>query len=235
MNTKLSKSLGALGLLLSLTAQATIYTYDSGILNATIRDGDVNGWQDSHTFSGIPDLPIQNVEVTLNISGGFNGDLYGYLVHDSGFVVLLNRVGVGTTHGGDAFGYGNAGMNITLATGGSLGDIHWYGGSGIPDGTYAPDGRTVSPLSAPSAFNADGNTGFGSFTGGNPNGTWTLFLSDVVASGNPSTLVSWGLEIEAVPEPTTWALIIFAGLAGAVKLGGWVQRRRRSAAGSLIP
>jgi subtilisin-like proprotein convertase family protein len=226
MKMKLCKSLGALGLLLSLTAQATLYTYDSGTLNATIRDGDVNGWQNSHTFSGITDLSVQNVEVTLNISGGFNGDLYGYLVHDSGFVVLLNRVGVGS---GDAFGYGNAGMNITLATGGSLGDIHWYGGGGIPDGTYTPDGRAISPLSAPSAFDADGSAGFGSFTGGDPNGTWTLFLSDVVASGDTSTLVSWGLEIEAVPEPTTWALVVFAGLAGAVKLGSWVQGRRRSA------
>ena len=31
--------------------------------------------------------------MTLNLSGGWNGDLYAYLVHNSGFAVLLNRVG----------------------------------------------------------------------------------------------------------------------------------------------
>jgi hypothetical protein len=39
---------------------------------------------------------ITDVNVGLQLSGGWNGDLYAYLVHSSGFAVLLNRVGRGT-------------------------------------------------------------------------------------------------------------------------------------------
>jgi PEP-CTERM motif len=42
---------------------------------------------------------------------------------------------------------------------------------------------------------------------------WTLFIADVVSSGNPSTLNSWSLQIIAVPEPGINVLL--AGLAFA--------------------
>ena len=63
---------------------------------------------------------------------------------------------------------------------------------------------TVTDLSARSAF-------LGAFNGLDPNGTWTLFVADV-SGGDVSTLVSWELEITAVPEPTTWALGILGGM-----------------------
>ncbi len=50
--------------------------------------------------------------MNLNISGGYNGDLYAYLSYGGALVPLLNRVGVGS---GDAFGYATAGMNVTLS------------------------------------------------------------------------------------------------------------------------
>jgi MYXO-CTERM domain-containing protein len=62
-----------------------------------------------------------------------------------------------------------------------------------------------------------------SFDNLNPNGTWTLFLSDW-ANENVSTLVDWGFEFETVPEPTTIQfLTAFGGLAVA---GAWWRRRR---------
>jgi hypothetical protein len=45
----------------------------------------------------------------------------------------------------------------------------------------------------------------------NPNGTWTLFIADL-SGGEQSTLVSWSLDITAVPEPVNVALGIFAGV-----------------------
>lgn len=33
------------------------------------------------------------ITVTINLTGGWNGDLYAHLVHESGFSVLLNRTG----------------------------------------------------------------------------------------------------------------------------------------------
>ena len=60
----------------------------------------------------------------------------------------------------------------------------------------------------------------------NPNGTWTLFFADVVTSGSSSTLLSWSLDITAVPEPVNVALGIFAGVFLVVSLARWGWRFR---------
>src|SRR6185503_13708124 len=51
---------------------------------------------------------LTDVNVSLTMTGGYNGDLYVYLTHGSGFSVLLNRVGRRTT---DPLGYGDSGFN----------------------------------------------------------------------------------------------------------------------------
>src|SRR5260370_868131 len=77
----------------------------------------------------------------------------------------------------------------------------------IPDGD--PNGRNVNPLSV---VDTDPRTALlSSFNGLDPNGGWTLFFADL-SSGEQSTLESWSLSINAVPEPTTYALIAFGGL-----------------------
>jgi hypothetical protein len=58
---------------------------------------------------------------------------------------------------------------------------------------------------------ASGTPGTG-FTGLNPNDTWALVLFDHSNSGIENGLVSWTLNITAVPEPVTVALGIFAGI-----------------------
>jgi hypothetical protein len=124
--------------------------------------------------------------------------------------VLLNRPGVGT---GNTFGYANNGFDVTFALLNSPANIHYYGagafsvnGAGQVTGTWAPDGRTVDPQSAPASFDAPGNAGLDSFVNTNPNGTWVLFLSDL--SGNNTAQVnSWTLYVETVPEPSSWALV----------------------------
>src|SRR2546423_205875 len=81
--------------LLQLNARGAIYssTYNSGFQNSgLIPDGSLNGLSDTRTLSGISQPQISDVKVTLNLSGGYNGDLYAYLSHGStGFAVLLNR------------------------------------------------------------------------------------------------------------------------------------------------
>ena len=57
------------------------------------------------------------------------------------------------------------------------------------------------------------------------NGTWTLFLADLSA-GAQSQLVSWELDITAVPEPVNVALGIFAGVFLAVTLVSRVRVRK---------
>ncbi|MCX6895150.1 MAG: hypothetical protein NTZ16_06575 [Verrucomicrobia bacterium] len=99
-------------LALSLTARATVYSYDYPV-NAVIPDGSPVGFTEAVTVSGIPyvgatnNYHITSVDVRLNLSGGFNGDLYGLLVLRSADgstmkSILLNRVGRTRTRAGSA-------------------------------------------------------------------------------------------------------------------------------------
>jgi subtilisin-like proprotein convertase family protein len=203
----LGKKLGPAVLALAFCASAHggLYTFNYGV-NATIPDNSIIGLTDAHAVSGL-DSPITDIRVSLNISGGFNGDLYGYLrLNGSPLVVLVNRVGM-TSSNPD--GYANSGMLVTLSASAAY-DIHSYqsfspsyNSSGQVTGTWQADGRT-SPL--------DTSRGsLSAFNGLDPNGTWTLFFADRSA-GDQSTLAGWSLEITTVPEPVNVALGIFAGV-----------------------
>ena len=207
------KHLWALGLLLSFTTHAGLYS--SGALSGgTIPDGSLVGMQSSYTFSDIYDYNITDVVVTLNVSGGYNGNLYAYLTHGSGTAVLLNRVGVGSS---DSFGASGSGLTTLILSSSAANNIH-FNLSGTT-GTYAPDGRAIDPLSVASAFDdlPPGNA-LTAWNGTSPNGVWTLYFADVVTGGGTPNLTSWSLDVTAVPEPANVALGIFAGLFGAVGL-----------------
>lgn len=122
-----------------LTAPAVPYTYtwDTDFANGRmIPDADLSGWADTRTVaaSGL----IQSLTVTLELSGGWNGDLYGYLVHGDSFAVLLNHVGSDQV---GPLGYGDAGMQVEFSDNATE-SIHGYGGnvllSGVPTGTWRP-------------------------------------------------------------------------------------------------
>jgi subtilisin-like proprotein convertase family protein len=195
----------------------------SASVNRVIPDANVTGISSSLNVSGMY-ADISDLSVSLNITGGFNGDLYAYLLSpDNSMVVLLNRVGLGTSN---PFGYSDAGFNISLSAAGyNVHDYQNYGPSfsgGQLTGSWAPDRRTIDPQSAASAFDAapTGNN-FNAYFGANPNGMWTLFVADV-SGGNQSELVSWGLTIATVPEPQTWTL-----LGGGLTALWWLKRKRR--------
>jgi subtilisin-like proprotein convertase family protein len=208
--------------------QATLITIGSSP-DVAVPDGNPVGVSYSATESGSSGA-IQNVDVNLNITGGYNGDLYGYLVLNTGsssyMSVLLNRLG--TTSSNPA-GYGDAGMNVTLSgLGGN--DIHLYNnfstsfnGSGQLTGTYSADGRLVDPATVVSTDGRGAKLDV--FNGQSANGTWTLFLADL-SGGSQSTLVSWSADISVVPEPINWALAGFAGILAAAKLAAWRAARR---------
>ena len=196
-----------LALTLGASAHAGLYTFNYGV-NAAIPDNSIIGLTDAHTVSGL-NSTITDIRVTLNISGGFNGDLYGYLrLNNSPLVVLLNRVG---TTAGNSDGYANSGFLVTLTADSAAHDIHFYqnyspnyNSSGQVTGAWQADGRT-NPLDT-----SRGSLSF--FNGLDPNGTWTLFFADRSAS-DTSTLIGWSLNITTVPEPVNVALAVFATLA----------------------
>jgi subtilisin-like proprotein convertase family protein len=212
-------ALAYLGAVLGATAGLYPYTYNSGFENSgNIPDGNVNPWSDTRTVSGITDLVITDVSVRLNVSGGYNGDLYCYLSYNNVLVPLLNRVGVGT---GNASGYSDAGLNVTF-TDGAANNIHFYqqvGGYSISGGaSWQPDGRTINPVTSPaSAFDAAGTANLALFAGMNPNGDWSLVVADVSGGGGQATVQNWGLDITAVPEPVNAALGVFVVIVLSIK------------------
>ena len=217
---------GLAALVLVQPATATLVMSDNWAVNQLLPDGNPAGYAASQTFTGLDASAISQVDVRLNISGGYNGDLYGYLtLQDANGVytsILLNRVGRTDASG---FGYATSGFgSITLSgdTTQSYQNIHNVVVPG--GGTYFADGRAVSPNGN---LGVSPTAGLEVLNGHNANGTWTLFLADM-AGGDQSMLVSWGLDISVVPEPVTWALLAFAGLMGAIKLAVWRMPRKEA-------
>jgi len=129
---------------------------------------------------------LTSISVTLNLSGGYNGDIYAYLSHGSQISTLLN---------GPSAGLSSSAMNITFNEG---------TGSAIPTTSSANLTGNYTAYSDLATFN---NT--------DPNGNWTLFFADL-NPGDTSTLNSFSLDITAVPEPVNVALGIFVvGFIGA--------------------
>jgi len=192
----------------------------STTVNATIPDGDLSGYQSSGVLSGLSGL-VTDVNVTLNIAGGFNGDYYAYLSHSGVISILLNRTGRSSSSG---VGYGDAGFgpdpsaNQFTFDDQAPHDVHLYRSfafslnGGQLTGQWQPDSRLIDPLSAGPTFDSAARSNpLALFNGIDPNGTWTLFVADM-SSGGEGTLVNWGLNVTtAVPEPgagtlATWAL-----------------------------
>ena len=222
----------ALVLSLGTAALADTTTTNNFAANQTIPDADANGLALNGTVSGLVGQ-IVNVNVTLDITNGFNGDLYAYLAGpNGGFAVLFNRVGV--SNNASAFGYGNAGFDITLSDS-SANDVHYYqnfgpsfNAAGQLTGTWQTDGINIDPITnTPSAFLTAGQTAMlASMNGLNANGVWTLYLADL-SSGGVATVNNWGLVI-TVPEPSPIALAA-CGLVLFVIVRRFKAARARSA------
>ena len=213
----LRKLIGALLLLagaISATQAAVVVCNWSG--SQSVPDNNPSGVAFSFNVSD-PAIAITAITVTLDIAGGFNGDLYAYLSHGDGFAVLLNRVG---RTAANELGYSNPGFAVTLS-GSAPADLHlyqanspFYNGNNQLTGLWAADGRDVDPGSSGAAFDgAARDATLSIFHSLNPNGDWTLFFADVSAGGI-STLNSLSVEITAVPEPKETVVVVTMVLVG---------------------
>jgi len=190
-----------------------------------IPDGDPSGVASMQSVS-TPITSITNLNVTLKVSGTWNGDLYCYLTHGPGFAVLLNRAG---RRPGSTVGYGDNGFDVTFDDGAANGDVHIYrrtlnGSDSTPisgplTNGWSPDGRTNSPAAV---LDTDVGTAYlSSFNGLDPNGNWILFIADM-AAGDLSTLESWGLQINGTTSGATNTTQT-AMLQGGTYFGVWIN------------
>ena len=170
---------------------------------------------------------ITDLSITLDISSAtgedaWNGDLYAQLTSPLGtLAVLLNRSGYASS--GDP-GYGDKGYSITLNDTTGTAGLHFYqnvsyalNGDGQLTGTWASDGG-----SDPTSATRDKPLAL--FAGANPNGIWTLFISDQ-AGGNRAKLDSWSINGvgTTVPEPE-WTVVA----VGTSLIVGAMLRRRKA-------
>jgi subtilisin-like proprotein convertase family protein len=145
-------------------------------------------------------LTVGNITVSINLSGGYNGDIYAYLSHGSQISTLLN---------GPSPGLSGSAMNLTFV-----------------EGTGSPIPTTSS---ANLSGNYTAYTDLATFNNTAPNGNWTLFFADL-SPGDTSTLNSFSIDITAVPEPVNVALVIFGGLLAVWSAVRWRRDSASAAA-----
>ena len=112
----------AVGLALPLQVSGQALTDSTNFpVSLVVPDGDPDGLASTVTVS-TPIQVLTNLQVTLDITNGWNGDLYAYLVHSSGFVVLLNRPGKSEAL---PFGYDDPGFDVTFDDAATT-NVHTY-------------------------------------------------------------------------------------------------------------
>jgi len=133
MKTAPKAILMAGGLLLAVSARAAIdWEQTFTPANGTIQAGNMVGEVFSGDVTAAPAGSMaEDLVVSLNVSGGYNGDFYAYLVSPSG-----------TTD-----------LDITLADDSPNGSIQYVTGSSTLSGSYQP----ASPLSAFASDSANGS------------------------------------------------------------------------------
>ncbi|MDB4383948.1 hypothetical protein N9042_00450 [bacterium] len=198
---------------LSLQAASISITSSPSIV---VTDGSSSGITDAINVSGNPEA-IESITVEFNLSAAsgssaFLGDLYVYLTNGTDLAVLVNRPG-GTSS--NQFGYSDNQSMMVLFSQLGLNDIHDYrtpvtGDPSTPlsstlTGTWQPDSRNTDPSLV---LDTDPRTAdLSAFVGNPADGTYTLFVADM-SSGNVHQLDSWTLNIETVPEVSSFLMVV---------------------------
>ena len=197
------------------TQQLSIGTttpFSSGTINLAVPDNTANGVSNTINVSGIPGgATITDIQVTLNMSHTYPGDMIFNLKAPNGQILNLYKY-AGGTFTGPASGVPTWG---------------WYGARISSNGTTPFSSVTTAPfiygsaplwkadllnaavpgptVQAPTGYVPTATT-WGQLytTGGSTNGAWTLAMADG-GPGDLGTLASWSIAISyGAPSPGAW-------------------------------
>jgi hypothetical protein len=239
---KTLKTLALLALLGTVASpvQAQItesYTFTN---NRVVPDGNAAGLSDVRAL-GSAIGTISSMKVRLKIVGEFNGDMYGYLRQENATstnrCVIINRSGKTANN---PYGYADSGFDVTFQDGAANGDVHVYQNVAKPadgsplTGIWQPDGRRVDPAIITDL--SPRSSALTNFISLNAAGTWTLFLADI-ESGGTNMLVTWGMDITGVANPTlTWptpADIVYGTALGVTQLNATATHKGTNVPGTF--
>ena len=190
----------AIMLLALVSARADLYTENFNNLNTAIPDANPAGILLSGNVADVPaGWVISSVAVTLNVTNGYNGDLYAYLVAPDGtLVTIMNQPGVGV----DGFGASGSGMNITLQ-----------------DGTtdHGPIQNETGYLNLTGSYNPA--MALTNFNNKIAHGAWKLFVADLSDGGGTSVVKGWSMSITADRQIANVALNRHTGTGSSSTYG----------------
>ncbi len=221
----------------STTVQAVVFTSAVPITVSDTNNGTPPGalqtpgapYPGTLLVSGLQNS-ITSITLTINGFNAVRSDDVDMLLVSPGGRTLIVFSDVGSTT------LSSSGLTITLSDAAA---------SFLPDnaqltsGTFKPTnestqqdtfplagmvgGPPAGPYGNPGGLTAGVQTGIGfgsQFRFTNPNGTWSLYILDDTTTGSVgapelSGITGWSLDIIAVPEPGTWALLAAGGAAMA--------------------
>jgi subtilisin-like proprotein convertase family protein len=172
---------------------ATTFTSGGGItiVSSTSPPTAANPYPSTVAVSGLAGQVISDVNVHLN-------DLTAPRPFDLD-LMLVSPSGVRVTFLSDASSSSPAsGVDLVLDD---------EAASTVPttplaSGTYRPTNSNATDAFPAPAPNYSTQVALATFDGTNPNGTWSLFVSDDSALGSGGSIASWSLDISTVPAPT---------------------------------
>lgn len=243
---KSTSSILAATALAATVAQSSVIQRDYSFsgLNLDIPDGSLSGLVNRQSLDGPDGALIRSLEIELQLAGtgtdgAWNGDFYVTLQHDTGFAVLLNRVGRSIS---SPLGFSDNGLSIRLSDTGS--DVHTYRDpssaplSSMLTGLWGTDGRAADPFHV--LDTTPRSALLSSFNGLSLDGDWSLFVMDA-ESGATARLSSWGLSMildlpenpanpgthpATVPDSTPSAALVVFSFLGLLAMNSGIRKSK---------
>jgi subtilisin-like proprotein convertase family protein len=181
-----TNNMGTLSVTFPLGEVTISSTTNSNTTSISIpNSGKANHYPSTITVSGVSGTVTKATVSLLNFSHTYPDDLEILLVGpDSQSTMLMARAGGGTSI---------SGVNLTFDDSASSAVPQ---SSSISSGTYLPsDYSGGSSLVSPAPAAPYGGPGMSVFNGGNPNGTWSLYILDIANPDRGSVAGGWKLTL----------------------------------------